>query len=99
MSFFTAANTGPTFVGPGMYTTFLATAAETDGDYFVTEGLVPPDGGPPLHIHQKQVETFYVVEQTPDRSAPPASLGEAFIQRSLAATERYDVEVLPPPEG
>ena len=158
MSFITATNTGLTLFGPGMYTTFLATSAETDGDYFVTEGLVPPDGGPPPHIHHNQVETFYIVDgqvevllgdqvyeakagdfvhvskgtahrfinrsQTPaklvitfvpagdieqffrevfeqltDRSASLPPLDDAFIQRMLAATERYDVEVLPPPEG
>jgi quercetin dioxygenase-like cupin family protein len=44
-----------------MYT-FLATGQETDGAYFVMEGLVPPNGGPPPHIHHSQAETFYVVE-------------------------------------
>ena len=62
MSFITAANSGPTFLGPAIITTFLATTAETGGDYFVTEALVPPDGGPPPHIHHTQVETFYIVE-------------------------------------
>ena len=62
MSFFRAADTGPTFLGPGDIYTFLATEAETDGAYFVMEGLVPPGGGPPPHIHHNQVETFYIVE-------------------------------------
>ena len=62
MSFFISANTGPAFWGPGDIYTFLATGAETDGDYFVMEGLVPPDAGPPPHIHHDQAETFYVVE-------------------------------------
>ncbi len=62
MSFFRAANTGPMVLGPGDIYTFLATTAETDGAYFVLEGMVPPDGGPPPHIHHNQVETFYIVE-------------------------------------
>ncbi len=62
MSFFTVANSGPTFLGPAIYTTFLATTAETGGDYFVTEALVPPDGGQPPHIHHNQVETFYIID-------------------------------------
>ena len=62
MSFINSADTGPTFLGPAMYTTFRATSAETEGDYFVTEGLVPPGGGPLPHIHHDQVETFYIVE-------------------------------------
>ncbi len=50
------------FLGPGDTYTFLATTAETEGAYFVLEGLVPPDAGPPPHIHHDQVETFYIVE-------------------------------------
>ena len=158
MSFINSADTGPTFFGPAMYTTFRATSAETEGDYFVTEGLVPPGGGPLPHIHHNQVETFYIVEgqveillgdqvyeakagdfvhvskgtrhrfinrsqttakliitfvpagdieqffrevfeQTTDRSAPPQPLDDAFIQRRMAAAERYDLEILPPPQG
>ncbi len=44
-----------------MYT-FLASGAETDGAYFVMEGMVPTNGGPPPHIHHSQAESFYVVE-------------------------------------
>ena len=49
-------------MGPGDTYTFLATGAETDGAYFVMEGMVPPDGGPPPHIHHTQAETLYIVE-------------------------------------
>ena len=62
LSFFRATDTGPTFLGPGDKYTFLATGAETDEDYFVMEAVVPPDAGPPPHIHYNQVETFYIVE-------------------------------------
>ena len=62
MSFFRAADTGPVYWGPGDIYTFLAAGPETDGDYFVMEGSVPPDAGPPPHIHHEEVETFYVVE-------------------------------------
>ncbi len=62
MSFFRATNTGPAFLGPGDLYTFLTTGAETEGAYFVMEGMVPPDAGPPPHIHHTQAESFYVVE-------------------------------------
>jgi len=62
MSFFRAVDTGPTIWGPGDIYTALASGTETDGAYFAMEGLVPPDGGPPLHIHHNQDETLYVVE-------------------------------------
>ena len=62
MSFFRAVNTGSMVLGPGDIYTFLATTAETDGAYFVLEGMVPLDGGPPPHIHHDQDESFYIVE-------------------------------------
>jgi mannose-6-phosphate isomerase-like protein (cupin superfamily) len=62
MSFFRATDTGTILLGPGDVYTFLATQAETDGAYFVMSGMVPPDAGPPPHIHHNQVETFYIVE-------------------------------------
>ncbi len=62
MSFFRATDTGTILLGPGDIYTLLAAAAETGGDYIALEALVPPDGGPPLHIHHDQVETFYILE-------------------------------------
>ena len=62
MSFFRATNTGTMVLGPGDIYTFLATTEETDGAYFALEGMVPPDSGPPPHIHHDQYESFYVVE-------------------------------------
>ena len=48
MSFFRPTGTGPMVLGPGDTYTFLALTAETDGAYFVLEGLVPPDLARPL---------------------------------------------------
>ena len=39
---------------------FLATGAETNGAYFLMDGIVPPGGGPPLHVHSREDEAFYV---------------------------------------
>jgi quercetin dioxygenase-like cupin family protein len=41
---------------------FLATGAETGGAYAAWEALVLPGGGPPPHIHRREVEGFYVLE-------------------------------------
>ncbi len=49
-------------LGPGDIYTFLATTVETDGAYFMLEGMVPQNAGPPPHIHHDQAETFYIVE-------------------------------------
>jgi quercetin dioxygenase-like cupin family protein len=53
---------GDTFWGPGDIYRFLVTGQETGGAYFAMEALVPPGGGPPLHIHRNEDETFYVLE-------------------------------------
>ena len=53
---------GETYWGPGDMYRFLVTGQETGGAYFAMEAFVPPGGGPPLHIHRNEDETFYVVE-------------------------------------
>ena len=62
MSFFRATSTGTILMGPGDVYTILASSAETGGDYIALEAVVPAGGGPPLHIHHNQVETFYILE-------------------------------------
>lgn len=37
---------------------------DTDGRYTVMTGWTPPQGGPPLHVHLTDAETFYVLEGT-----------------------------------
>jgi quercetin dioxygenase-like cupin family protein len=37
---------------------------ETQGQYTVICGETPPLGGPPLHLHTTDAETFYIVEGT-----------------------------------
>ncbi len=41
---------------------FLATGDDTHGKYAMWEALVPPGGGPPPHVHQREEESFYVLE-------------------------------------
>jgi mannose-6-phosphate isomerase-like protein (cupin superfamily) len=41
---------------------FLATGDETLGRYATWEAIVPPGGGPPPHVHSREVESFYVLE-------------------------------------
>ena len=56
------AGTGQAYWGPGDRYTFLVTGAETGGASFAMEALVPAGGGPPMHIHRNEYETFYVLE-------------------------------------
>ena len=53
---------GPTVAVVGDVYRFLATGVETDGKYTMWEALVPPGGGPPLHVHSREVECFYILE-------------------------------------
>jgi len=41
---------------------FLATGDDTKGKYALFEAIVPPGGGPPLHVHSREEEGFYVLE-------------------------------------
>jgi quercetin dioxygenase-like cupin family protein len=41
---------------------FLAVSADTGGAYAQWEAIVPPGGGPRLHVHSREDETFYVIE-------------------------------------
>ena len=41
---------------------FLATGEETNGTYALWEAIVPPGGGPPLHVHSREEEGFYILE-------------------------------------
>lgn len=41
---------------------FLATGDETDGKYAMWEATISPGGGPPLHRHRLEEESFYVLE-------------------------------------
>lgn len=41
---------------------FLATGDDTDGKYALFEAFVPPGGGPPPHIHRREMEAFFVLE-------------------------------------
>lgn len=48
--------------GPGRDLIFKVTGEDTGGafDYFIVE--VAPNGGPPLHVHDKQEETIHVLK-------------------------------------
>ena len=56
------AGSGPGYWGPGDQIRFILTGAQTGGAFFLAEVLVPPGGGPPPHIHDREDETFYVLQ-------------------------------------
>jgi len=42
--------------------TIKLSSADTDGNYAIIEDHTPPNGGPPLHRHSREDESFYVIE-------------------------------------
>ncbi len=44
--------------------TIKATAQSTRGAYGLIEALAPPGSGPPLHVHHREDEAFWVLEGT-----------------------------------
>ncbi|MDP8909374.1 MAG: quercetin 2,3-dioxygenase [Chloroflexota bacterium] len=42
--------------------TFKASGEDTGGTYSLTDSSVPPQGGPPPHIHHREDEAFWVLE-------------------------------------
>ena len=41
---------------------FLGTGENNQGRYAIREATVPPGGGPPLHVHSREDEGFYVLD-------------------------------------
>jgi quercetin dioxygenase-like cupin family protein len=53
---------GRTVAAAGDVYRFLAVGEETNGKYAMWEAIVPPGGGPPLHVHSREEEGFYILE-------------------------------------
>lgn len=53
---------GATFSAVGDVYRVLATGEQTGGVYALVEARVYPGGGPPLHWHTREDETFFVLE-------------------------------------
>jgi quercetin dioxygenase-like cupin family protein len=42
--------------------TFKASGEDTGGAYSLTDSVVPSGGGPPLHVHHREHEAFWMLE-------------------------------------
>ncbi len=68
-------------------------APATEGEMAVWETIVPPEAGPPLHIHAREDETFYVLAGlfqvwVGDRTLLAAPGATMFLPRGIAHTFR-----------
>lgn len=46
----------------GELITVKLSGEQTNGEYAILHEISPPQGGPPLHIHHREDEAFYVLE-------------------------------------
>ena len=46
----------------GEQVTCRAASEDTDGTFSMFEVVSPPGGGPPLHLHEREDESFYVLD-------------------------------------
>lgn len=53
---------GPCICYAGLELAVKLGGAESGGEATLIEGLIPPEAGPPLHVHTKENETYYVLE-------------------------------------
>ncbi|HEX8099376.1 MAG TPA: cupin domain-containing protein [Actinomycetota bacterium] len=61
--FVVASNEGETIRGPvGGPTTFKAKADTTNGSFTALENVIAPNQGPPLHVHAREDEMYYVLD-------------------------------------
>jgi quercetin dioxygenase-like cupin family protein len=49
---------------PGQRERFLLRGADTGGVYALSESVLPPGVGAPLHVHRHEDESFYVISGT-----------------------------------
>ena len=54
--------TGKTFHVVGDILNVLLDGADTAGAFALFNVTVPPGGGPPLHVHHREDEFFYILE-------------------------------------
>lgn len=71
--------------------TFKAVGEETGGAYALVEIATPPQLGPPLHVHRREDEGFYVLAgeyaiQVGDRRITATSGSFAFLPRNIPHT-------------
>ena len=59
---FVGATKKAAYWGPGDRYSVMVTGRESQGSCFIIECLVPPGGGPPMHIHTREEEMFYLLE-------------------------------------
>jgi mannose-6-phosphate isomerase-like protein (cupin superfamily) len=48
----------------GSHSVFKVLPSDTGGAYAILEQNIPPDHGPPLHVHRRETEIFYILEGT-----------------------------------
>lgn len=56
------AGQGPCITYTGQTMNVKLSATDSNGEITIIESVVAPKAGPPLHVHEKENETYYVLE-------------------------------------
>jgi mannose-6-phosphate isomerase-like protein (cupin superfamily) len=56
------AGSGPCITYGGQVINLKVTAAESGGEVMIMEDAIAAGGGPPLHVHERENEGYYVLE-------------------------------------
>jgi quercetin dioxygenase-like cupin family protein len=56
------AGQGPCVRYTGQVLNLKLTSVESDGELTVIEDVIEPGAGPPLHVHERENETYYVLD-------------------------------------
>jgi quercetin dioxygenase-like cupin family protein len=71
---------------------FLAVSENTGGAYAQWEAIVPPGGGPRLHVHSREDESFYVLEgevQFLINGVPYAASAGTYVSLPAGSSHRF----------
>jgi hypothetical protein len=71
----------------GSLLTFLAESKDTGGSFTLIEGLLKPGNEPPPHIHGREDELFYILEEYGARFLSPDEVAEQMPLYFLALNE------------
>jgi quercetin dioxygenase-like cupin family protein len=77
--------------------TIKVSGEETNGEFAIIHEVSPPQGGPPLHVHHREDEAFYVLDgeyevQFGDRTIPAVPGSFIFAPRDIPHAFKHDLE-------
>ena len=76
--------------------TIKASGEDTGGAFALFEAIVPPQAGPPPHVHHREDEAFYFLEvgrEARDGEVAPVVPTPEDIEKLVAIAPKYGLEI------